>query len=86
MKFEYLASIILSITTILIVSICVYLVLAEIGKTCDILPPPNSTAEWKEILSKDSTCNWYNLGCQKYACVIDCEEINKNAGEIICVC
>ena len=49
------------------------------------LPPTNSTDEWKVILNS-SHCPWYQIGCQKLACVIDCEKINENAGEIICVC
>ena len=73
---------------ILVLSIIIgiaVLILAQIGKQFPI-PPANSTEEWKEILKDKSPCKWYNLGCQKIACVIDCQEINRNAGEIICVC
>jgi len=61
------------------------LILFQIGTNYEQLPPPNSTQEWKMIL-ESSQCHWYNIGCQKLACVIDCTEINKNAGENICVC
>ena len=62
------------------------IIIAEIGKQIEELPPPNSTGEWKEILSDDNPCKWYQFGCQRLECVIDCNEINQEAGEIICVC
>lgn len=61
------------------------LILAQIGNNFENLPPVNSSEDWKMILKQDG-CKWYQLGCQKLSCVIDCKEINKNAKEIICVC
>ena len=45
----------------------------------------NDTDKWRSMLN-GTGCKWYQLGCQKLACVVDCQEINKNAGETICVC
>lgn len=64
----------------------IFLTLHSIGTKVKPLPPVNSTEEWKEILEDDNPCKWYQFGCQRLECVIDCNEINKEAGEIICVC
>jgi len=80
-----LLSIFVSIVVLCIIIFLVILAIAEINYQFKEPPPPNSTQQWKKILN-DSHCEWYQLGCQKLACVMDCREINKYAGEIICVC
>ena len=52
----------------------------------DSIPDYNDTEVWREICSIENPCKWYQIGCQKYCCVMDCSEINKNAGENICMC
>jgi hypothetical protein len=69
-----------------------FFVMTNLESSFKNLPPPNATAEWKQILSHDEPpCGkwwefWRGFGCQPIECVIDCDEINKEAGEIICKC
>lgn len=85
MKCKDLISIGIGLIVLAMTLIAIILIIFQIGTIYENLPPPNSTEEWKMILNS-SECHWYNVGCQKLACVIDCSEINKNAGELICVC
>ena len=52
----------------------------------DAIPDYDNTTEWKRICAIENPCKWYQIGCQKYCCVMDCSEINKFANETICVC
>ena len=86
MKTETLIHIILSITLILLVFVYVPLFIINQSGDLSSIPDYNDTAEWKRICAIENPCKWYQIGCQKYCCVMDCSEINKNAGETICVC
>jgi len=86
MEKEDWINILICIIVLLIIIFMISILLTQIGERFIKLPPPNSTEEWKQILSNDNPCKWYQLGCQRLECVIDCKEINKEAGEIICVC
>ena len=82
---ELLIQVVIGLVVLTIIIVATVLIVGQMGTIYDNLPPPNSTRDWKMILENDK-CHWYELGCQRLACVIDCQEINKNAGEKICVC
>lgn len=83
---NFWVNIMMIIAIVILIIFISLVILSKIGDQFLELPPANSTSEWKEILSNDNPCKWYQLGCQRLECIIDCNEINKNAGELICVC
>jgi hypothetical protein len=85
-NYNWLIQLGISVIVLAIITFIALLIIAQMQSMYRKLPPPNSTEEWKSILNSNDTCKWYQIGCQKLACVIDCREINKNAGEFICVC
>lgn len=66
------------IFSMIIIGITILILTGIQGNYLLISPAVNSTGKLE--------CKWFNIGCQKYNCIIDCQEINKNAGERICVC
>jgi len=86
MKASTLIEIVLGIMLITLVFVIVPFYISNQAGDLYQVPNYNDTEAWKEICAIENPCDWYQIGCQRYCCVMDCSEINKNAGEIICVC
>ena len=83
MKIENIGTILLTLAVLIILIVIITLLMSNMTTTFSDETTVNET---RSMLNGTGNCKWYQLGCQKLACVVDCQEINKNAGEIICVC
>ena len=83
---EHIPNILVTIALILFVFIITPMYILNHSEDLYQYPDYNDTEAWRKICAIENPCHWYQIGCQKYCCVADCSEINKEANETICVC